>query len=113
MGLSRPVVISGSWPGVSAVREVHNEVTRRARLDTLQRAAAALDCDLVYALVPRRPLEQMVDARARAVANELLGSVGHSMALEGQQVSQSAAQDQLLEQALRLRDGAGLWRDER
>jgi len=91
----------------------HNEVTRRARLDTLERAADALECDLVYALVPRRTLEQMVDARARAVAGELLGSVGHTMALEGQQVSPSATQDQLREQALRIRDEPGLWRDER
>src|SRR4051812_43313964 len=30
----------------------------RAGLDTLQRAAAALDCDLVYAFVPRKPLEE-------------------------------------------------------
>jgi predicted DNA-binding mobile mystery protein A len=91
----------------------HNEVTRRVRLDTLERAADALNCELVYALVPRRPLEQMVDERARSVAGELLGSVGHSMALEGQQVSPSVTQDQLLEQALRLRDEPGLWRDER
>src|SRR5665213_3135279 len=64
----------------------HNEVTRRAQLGTLERAAHALNCDLVYALVPRRPLEQMVEERARLVAGELLGSVDHSMALEGQQV---------------------------
>jgi predicted DNA-binding mobile mystery protein A len=91
----------------------HNEVTRRVRLDTLERAADALDCDLVYALLPRRPLGQMVDDRARAVACKLMGSVSHSMALEGQQVSPSVTQDQVLELAMRLRDEPGLWRDER
>ena len=34
------------------------------RLDTLARAADALGCDLVYAIVPRRPLEQSVFERA-------------------------------------------------
>ena len=90
-----------------------NEVTRRAQLDTLERAANALGCDLVYAIVPRRPLEQMADERARAVAGRLLGSVGHSMALEGQQVSAAVTEEQLVEQAMRLRDEPGLWRDER
>ena len=90
-----------------------NEVTHHARLDTLERAANALDCDLIYALVPRRPLEQMVDERARALAADLLGSVGHSTALEGQQVAPSVAKAQLLDRALRLRDEPGLWRDGR
>jgi len=91
----------------------HNEVARRVRLDTLERAADALDCDLVYALVPRHPLGQMVDDRARAVAGKLMGSVSHSMALEGQQVCPSVTQDQKLELAVRLRDEPGLWRDGR
>ena len=90
-----------------------NEVTRHVRLDTLERAANALDCDLIYALVPRRPLEQMVDERARILAGDLLGSVDHSMTLEGQQVPSAVTRDQLVERALRLRDEPGLWRDER
>lgn len=90
-----------------------NEVARHVRMDTLERAANALECDLVYALVPRRPLEQMVDERARTLAGDLLGSVGHSMALEGQQVASAVTRDQLRERVLRLRDEPGLWRDER
>jgi predicted DNA-binding mobile mystery protein A len=37
-------------------------------LASLARAAEALDCQLVYALVPRRPLEGLVEERAAAHA---------------------------------------------
>jgi hypothetical protein len=44
----------------------------------LQRAADALGCDLVYALVPRQPLEQIVAGRARDVSRDQLARVDHS-----------------------------------
>jgi predicted DNA-binding mobile mystery protein A len=83
----------------------------RARLDTLQRAAAALDCDLVVALVPRKPLEEMVTDRATEKARILLGAVDHSMMLEDQRVSSAAARNQLDDLVANLRDQQGLWRD--
>lgn len=89
-----------------------NEVARKARLDTLERAADALNCDLVFALVPRQSLEEMVEQRAQARAAAMLGAVGHSMLLEDQQVSSAATHDQLQEQTARLRERRGLWRDE-
>ncbi len=89
-----------------------NEVARKARLDTLERAADALNCDLLFALVPRQSLEEMVEQRAQARAAAMLGVVGHSMLLEDQQVSSAATQDQLQEQTARLRERRGLWRDE-
>lgn len=56
-------------------------------LDTLRRAAAALDCTLVYAIVPNRPLEQLVDERARGLALAALARVDQTMALEDQRVT--------------------------
>ena len=83
----------------------------RIQFDTLRRAAEALDCDVVYALVPRRPLEATIGDRARLKAGSLVGRVGHSMLLEDQQVLPTAARDQLDEQAALLIDRPGLWRD--
>jgi len=54
------------------------------RIETLRRAAAALDCTLVYALVPNSSLEQAVRARARRVAVRDLQRVAHTMKLEAQ-----------------------------
>jgi hypothetical protein len=48
-----------------------NEAEERITLATLRRAAEALDCTLVYAIVPNKPLEAMVqDAAAAADAPE-------------------------------------------
>jgi len=54
-------------------------------LGQLKRAAAALDCELVYVLVPRQPLDQMVESRARALAAERVRGVTHAMRLEAQE----------------------------
>lgn len=54
------------------------------KLETLRRAAEALDCTLVYAIVPNISLENMVRRRARAIAVRDLGRVAHTMKLEAQ-----------------------------
>lgn len=64
-------------------------------LASLRRAADALDCDVVYALVPRRPLREMLRERAQAVAKEQVRRVSHSMDLEAQGVDQRAEEQQL------------------
>jgi predicted DNA-binding mobile mystery protein A len=92
----------------TVLRMERNEA--RIQLGTLQRAADALDCELVYALVPRRPLEQMVDDQAKRLATQLLNQVSHSMLLEDQQTPDAATRDQLDEYARELRDQPGLWR---
>jgi predicted DNA-binding mobile mystery protein A len=57
------------------------------QLKTLQRAAEALDCTLVYALVPRTSLKDMVQRRARSLALRDLDRVDHTMKLEAQGVA--------------------------
>ena len=71
-------------------------------LATLRRAAAAMDCELVYALVPRRPLRAVVEEQAVLVARRKLTSVAHSMKLEDQTVSADAMQRQVQELARKL-----------
>ena len=39
-------------------------------LTTLQRYAAALGCELTYALVPKRPLQEVVEERAERIARD-------------------------------------------
>jgi hypothetical protein len=50
--------------------------------------AAALDCTLIYALVPNRPLDSTVRERAREFARRRLEPVEHSMLLEDQKVAE-------------------------
>ena len=56
-------------------------------LATLRRVAEALDCTLVYALMPNKPLETMVRDRARAFTRQRRAHVEHSMLLEDQKVT--------------------------
>lgn len=71
-------------PGVRKLEE--SEANGTISLKTLRRVAEALDCVVIYALVPKTSLTAMVDQRAREIALRALGRVSHSMALEDQQV---------------------------
>jgi predicted DNA-binding mobile mystery protein A len=87
------------------------EASKAITLETLERAARALDCMLVYALVPRKPLEAMVQERAREAASERLRAISHSMTLEDQRVGEDDERMQLERLAQKLIDGPGsaLW----
>lgn len=63
-------------------------------LKTLRRAAQALDCEIIYAIVPKTDLDSLVRAQAQRMAARNLKSVSHTMGLEGQGLSEreSAAQ---------------------
>ncbi len=89
--------------GVAAPTLAKMEQGERAgtvSLNTLKRVAQALDCDLVYALVPRKPLRQKLRERAGEIARRRLARVSHSMSLEAQQVT-GKARDRQLEQLTR------------
>lgn len=62
-----------------------SEAAGAVQLSTLRRAAEALDCTLVYALVPNTSLENAVKQRARRIAIRDLQRVAHSMKLEAQE----------------------------
>jgi predicted DNA-binding mobile mystery protein A len=62
---------------------------------TLRRVAEALDCTLVYALVPNKPLDEMVKRQARKVARRRLRAVEHSMLLERQEVPHESFEDRI------------------
>lgn len=90
------------------------EASKRVTLETLERAAQALDCHLVYALVPRKSLDQQVSERARSLAKRRLRPVSHSMALEDQAVDEDDEKVHLerLVQELMGKRGSALWEDE-
>ena len=89
------------------------EVTGSLTLDSLERAARALNCDLVYALVPRTSLEEMVSERATRLAINNLKTTRHSMALEDQSVYEEDEREQVRQLARRIAEqsGSSLWKD--
>jgi predicted DNA-binding mobile mystery protein A len=73
-----------SQPAITAIETSERRGT--IELATLRRAADALNCRVVYALVPQSTLELTVRDRARAFARRRRAPVEHSMSLENQKV---------------------------
>jgi predicted DNA-binding mobile mystery protein A len=80
-------------------------------LATLQRYAAALGCELSYALVPLRPLQEVVEERADRIARDQVSRVRHSMSLEDQLTGSEHLERQVTELRRRLLEGkrSRLW----
>ena len=81
-------------------------------LKTLRRYAAALECELVYALVPLKSLEEKVNARAARIARDQVERVRHSMQLEQQGTSDELLEQEVEDLKRKLLEGrrSRLWR---
>jgi predicted DNA-binding mobile mystery protein A len=80
--------------------EIHDAVTLR----TLREAANAMECEFVYAIVPKgdSTLENIIKTRAEQVAKESVARVAHSMSLEAQSVDADTLKNQKEELAKSL-----------
>jgi predicted DNA-binding mobile mystery protein A len=101
LGVSQPRIIK------LEKAEVDGTITLR----TLQKAAEALGCRVVYLLVPEKPLAETVRERAALVAERQSSAVEHTMRLEDQTVRDKRAAQELRRQATEelLRHPARLW----
>ena len=88
MGLSQPRII-----------QMEKNV-KNLKIATLEKAATALGCRLVYALVPNEPIEEKLRDRAREKAAALTRKVHINMELENQQVNSTAQIDELASELL-------------
>lgn len=103
MGLSRNRI------SVLERKEAEGNIT----LNQLQDLAEQLNCDLTYALVPRKPIEEIIDDRATEIASESLNANAQNMFLEAQSIDEKA-QKQLLKQIKEQiveSSGRALWND--
>ena len=110
LGMSAAALAARLGTTAGAVTRLEqSEAADRIRLDTLRRAADALGCDLVYLLIPRRPLTAVVQERARELARAQVAAVEQTMLLEDQATGQtSELEDRLAE---RLLERGSLWSD--
>jgi predicted DNA-binding mobile mystery protein A len=95
-------------PRVAALERA--EAEDAVTLKSLRHAAEALDCTLVYALVPNKPLERMVSDRAAQLADRQLALTSQTMRLENQAVSRARmarARQELAKEI--LQDDRRLW----
>jgi predicted DNA-binding mobile mystery protein A len=79
----------------SVVGLEQSEAKGTIELATLRRAAEALDCTLVYALIPNHSLEATVRERARQYVRRRMEPVEHTMLLEDQAVPRGQSEAEL------------------
>ena len=89
------------------------EANGTTTLNTLSEAAHALGCDFVYAVVPRKPIRDILEERARDQARRTLQPTLHTMALESQSPSKEAEEELIKDRAQQLLAGNPhrLWDD--
>jgi predicted DNA-binding mobile mystery protein A len=95
----------------SVVQLEKNERAGAITIASLRRAAEALDAELVYAIIPRKPLRETIRDQALKVARERTAPVAHSMQLEAQGLTNVELGKQIEELARELeRHPRELWR---
>jgi predicted DNA-binding mobile mystery protein A len=90
----------GKRLGVSRRRIVtieHAEVQNATTLKTLKDTAEALDCILVYAIIPKTSIREILETQARKFVKKHLKEVSHHMKLESQSVEDKKAIDAQIE----------------
>ena len=101
MGVSQPRII----------KLEKSEIDRSITLESLERAAEALGCRVIYALIPERPLGETLNERANKIAEQQLASVAQTMRLEAQGVTNTKVRNELRNRLFEelLRRPARLW----
>lgn len=88
-----------------------DEIAGAVTLKTMRKAAEALDCTLVYTLVPRVSLEDTVKKQITLYAQQRLARISHTMALEDQELSTGGKKKalQAMEEELLFKIPKSLW----
>lgn len=94
-------------PGINQFE--NNEITKKATLGSLDRAARAMNCQLVWAIIPEpgyASLSEIVEYRARKLAEKIVKTVDQTMNLEAQGIHSEISAKKIIELTMDLiRDG--------
>ena len=96
LGMSSPQLARLLGLGKAQVSQMERmEIDDRITLKQLRRVAEELDCELVYALVPRTSIQEMIRERANFKAKKIIEAANQHMILESQQLDKSSLNEQL------------------
>lgn len=96
LGMSSPQLARILGLGKAQVSQMERmEIDDRITLKQLRRVAEELDCELVYALVPRSSIQEMIRERADFKAKKIIEVANQHMILESQQLDESSLNEQL------------------
>lgn len=111
LGMPRHALAERIGVGVKRVQQMETSETRGSlTMASLARAAAALDCELVVALVPREPLESRVQQRRLRLAGDWIRTRAlHTMSLEGQDIRYTDLPSAAIQEVERMFPDERLW----
>jgi predicted DNA-binding mobile mystery protein A len=89
------------------------ELQKAITLNTLNEVANNLNCDLIYAFIPRNSIKNILKYRAQKIALQKIAQVSHNMSLEKQSLTKKQQQEQYQLLVKELLDGnpKHLWSD--
>lgn len=96
----------------AVIRLEEREPLGKITIEMLNRAAQAMDCKVIYAIVPRDDydsLEAIVDDRSKKAAKDLLKKIEHSMRLEDQGSPDSKSALERLSQIMKEKMDPSIW----
>ena len=90
------------------------ELNGAPTLKTMQELAQAMDCQFVYALIPNKPIEEMIDAQATRKVEAMMRDVAHTMMLEDQALPEAdiKAVVFMVKENLKETQDSKIWDDE-
>jgi len=110
LGMTLSQLASRMEISYTAARELEQgEMSERITLRSLKRAAGALNCELVYAFVPRSGLDEMRENQARAKARSILKRARLQMEMEDQAVSRDEEEKLFEELVQKIKASKKLW----
>lgn len=110
LGMSRQQMADRMGVSVRRIPQIEQGEQREAiKLDTLRRAAEALDCELVYAIVPRGSYDETIERQATTHATHSASRVAHTMRLENQEPAPEMLERLVAERTAELLESGKLW----
>lgn len=114
--LCMPSEVLGKRIGITQSAVIQLEASEEAgtiSLASLRKLAGGLECDLVYAIVPKKSLNDIIEEQALRRARSLVHTVTSSMELEGQGISEEEKNRQIETAAknLLVKPSTGFWDD--
>ena len=91
----------------SILRIENNEIRDKVSLESLKKVASAMDCQLVYAIIPKtgyNSLEKIIDHQADLLAKKLIKKADHTMQLEAQGISSRETKSQIRKLASEIKN---------
>ena len=82
----------------------NREAQSKTTLESMEKAAKALGCTFVYAILPNETLEQMISDQANRSAQKIVQKVHHHMKLEKQNVENEIRNEQIKSLATEIKE---------